>query len=227
MNSVLEVRFTGWTATPRMPFVVSGNTVCLPAPSYSLLQGLIGCCLGRLVTAGEVSIGFHYSFDSIGKDIETRHRLASDGKRVTSHAKGTDAHIREFHVLPRLTLWLDRLDWEPHFLYPAGTPVLGRSQDILCIESVQEVPVKPVAEGELSGCMLPFGTGLQAAGQLIQLAEAFRENDVPGSGRTPTHTGIFIAVPWDSSSTVRMPGIYQLATGNNTCFYLHKLKDDH
>ena len=72
---------TGWTATPRMPFVLSGNSVCMSVPSYSLLLGLIGCCLGRNVDCTEVKIGFRYSFDSVAKDLETRQRLEFDGKK--------------------------------------------------------------------------------------------------------------------------------------------------
>src|SRR5476649_2941613 len=110
MNSVLEIQFLGWTATPRLPFVLSGNAICLPTPTYSLLLGIIGCCLGRVVDANEVQIGFYYAYDGSANDLETRQRLEFDVKKIKKHAKGTDAYLREFHVAPRLTIWLSRLD---------------------------------------------------------------------------------------------------------------------
>lgn len=221
MTSVLEIKFSGWTATPRMPFILSGNAICMHTPTYSLLLGLIGCCLGRVVDSSEVRIGFHYSFDSIANDLETRQRLEFNGKKVKQHAKGTDAYLREFHVLPELTLWLDRLDWEEFFLSPIGTPSLGRSQDILKIESVKKVKVISVEETSISGCMLPFNPSLQIGGQLVQLAEAYTENEEVGSGRRATRTGVFISIPHDNNAKVRMPDLYLTEEETPRSFYLH------
>lgn len=222
MKTLLEVRFRGWTATPRMPFVLSGNAICLPVPSYSLVLGLIGCCLGRPVEPEELRLGYRYQFDTNAKDIETRQRLEFDGKRVKAHAKGTDAYPREFHVNPRLTLWLDRLDWEEFFRFPVGTPALGRSQDLLEIErkSIRQVDVESVAQAGIGGCMLPFRPQLRMAGQLVQLAEAYRENEIIGSGRTATQSRIFLAVPADNEVPIDFENLFQ--TPEKESFYLHQ-----
>ena len=221
MDSVLEVKFSGWTATPRMPFILSGNAVCMHTPSYSLLLGIIGCCLGRIVTGNEVKIGFHYSFDSIAKDLETRQRLEFDGRKIKQHSKGTDAYSREFHVSPKLTIWLNRLDWEVNFKNPIGTPSLGRSQDILTIDSVRIVEIKSVEKTELSGCMIPFNSSLHVGGQLVQLAESYYEIDKVGGGRKPMRTGIFISIPFDCISKVEMPNLYSIKDEKSQSFYLH------
>lgn len=145
MREFLEVKLVGWTATPRLPFVLSGNAVCMPTPSYSMLLGMIGCCLGRIVEANEVDIGFHYKYDNSANDLETRHRLAFDGK-LKPHGKGTDAYNREFHVNPVLTIWLSRTDWLDYFKYPIGAPSLGRSQDLLSIKSAKNIKVNSVSK---------------------------------------------------------------------------------
>jgi len=222
MNKLLEVHFSGWTATPRLPFVLSGNAVCMPVPSYSLLLGLIGCCLGRLVNPDELKVGFKYEFEMTGRDLETRQRLEFDGKKVKNHSKGSDAYLREFHVAPKLTLWLDRLDWEYNFLNPIGTPSLGRSQDILKIETVKKVEAKNVEEAIISGCMLPFNINLKLGGQLIQLAEAYKESEKIGGGRTATKTGVFIAISSDNHQSVKMENLYQTQEVNSKSFYLHQ-----
>jgi CRISPR-associated protein Cas5t len=225
MDKVLEVTFSGWTATPRLPFVLSGNAVCMPTPSYSLVLGIIGCCLGRLVHSSELKLGFKYEFDSVAKDLETRQRLEFDGKKVKAHSKGTDAYNREFHVLPKLTVWTNRIDWENFFSNPVGTPSLGRSQDILKIESVRVISVRETNEGTISGCLLPFNSSLKVGGQLVQLAEAFEENDEVGAGRKPIKTGVFISISYDNLSKVSIPGLYQIIDEESKCFYMHTFSD--
>tara|TARA_R110000850_G_scaffold96988_1_gene202541 strand:+ start:2433 stop:3113 length:681 start_codon:yes stop_codon:yes gene_type:complete len=222
MDRSLEIQFSGWTATPRMPFILSGNAVCMHTPSYSLVLGIIGCCLGRNVLAEEVKVGFRYEYDTIAHDLETRHRLEFDGKRVRQHAKGTDAYTREFHTSPKLTIWIDRLDWKENFENPVGTPALGRSQDILKIESVSIVEVERADKGSLGGSLLPFSAGLQAGGQLVQLAESYLENVDVGSGRTPQSSKVFISIPHDNNAEVKFENIFKTKAEKPIAFYLHE-----
>lgn len=235
LNELLEVQFVGWTATPRLPFVLSGNAVCMPTPTYSLLLGVIGCCLGRIVEHTEVNFGFHYRYWNTGYDMEKRQRLEYDGRKVKAHAKGSDVHNREFHVLSSadekgelqtcLTLWLNRTDWIDYFRYPVGTPALGRSQDLLSVrkEFVRVVSVHPLQEAMLTGCLLPFSADMQAAGQLVQLADAYEESTYIGGGRKPINPRIFVSVPHDAEPrSVQLDNIYQTKEGAN--IYLHTWK---
>lgn len=226
MNKILEIKFSGWTATPRMPFILSGNAVCMHTPSYSLLLGLIGCCLGRIVKSNEVKIGFKYSYDTIAQDLETRQRLEFDGKKLKQHSKGSDAYNREFHTSPQLMLWIDRLDWKIYFETPIGTPSLGRSQDILKIETVKEVEIAPISKGRLSGTMLPFTTGLQVGGQLVQLAESFQENEEVGSGRIPEMSKTFIAIPMDNEEEISFKNLFETKETFPEVFYLHQFGNE-
>jgi CRISPR-associated protein Cas5t len=215
-QKLLQIKLEGWTATPRLPFVLSGNALCLPVPTYSILLGMIGCCLGRLVEAHELKIGFRYEYDSTNQDMETRQRLEYDGKKVKNHAKGSDAHIREFHAIPKLTVWIDRLDWENYFRNPVGTPSLGRSQDIMKIEDVNIVEVNEVNETTIGGTMLPFDTSLKIGGQLVRLAEAFEESESIGEGRKATAVRMFLAIPSDNVSKVSTKQIFEVAGEQET-----------
>lgn len=225
MDKILEIRFSGWTATPRMPFILSGNAVCMHTPSYSLVLGIIGCCLGRIVLGSEVKVGFKYVYDSIAQDLETRQRLEFDGNRVRQHSKGTDAYSREFHTSPKLTVWINRTDWMEYFKNPIGTPSLGRSQDILKIDSVEEILIEAIIKGKVSGCMLPFSAGLQVGGQLVQLAESYQENEEVGSGRIPTSSKVFIAVPCDNEVEVSFDNLFKTVTEYPQTFYLHEFEN--
>lgn len=218
MKDFLEVQFKGWTATPRLPFILSGNAVCMPTPSYSILLGMIGCCLGRIVETNEVNIGFQYEYDTNENDLETRHRFAFDGK-LKSHAKGTDAYLREFHVNPVLTVWLNRTDWLDYFKYPIGTPSLGRSQDILKIEKAKIIKVQSVPSANIRGCMMPFSMDLKIGGQLVQIAEAYKENEEIGKGRTAIKSRIFMSIPFQSTSIIEHENLFE--TIDNNQFYLH------
>jgi len=230
MDRVLEVNFSGWTATPRMPFIISGGptggSVCLHCPTYSIILGIIGCCLGRIVTSDEVQLGFRYSYDSVAKDLEKRQRLQLKNGNLKNHEEGGDVYVREFHVYPKLTIWLNRLDWEQYFISPKGTPALGRSQDILKIESVKQIEVKSVEETEVSGCMLPYKSSLKIGGQLVQVAESYIENDEIGSGRRANRTGVFISIPHDNNAKVKMPNLYLTEGENPIGFYLHVFENE-
>ncbi len=221
MDKLLEIQFSGWTATPRLPFILSGNAVCMHTPSYSLVLGIIGCCLGRIVLANEVKLGFRYAYDTIAQDLETRQRLEYDGRKVKTHSKGTDAYTREFHTSPKLTIWIDKLDWKNYFENPIGTPSLGRSQDILKIDSVTIVEVERAERGNMGGSLLPFTAGLQAGGQLVQLAESYLENEEVGSGRIPLASKVFISIPHDNVAEVAFNNIYKTIADKPVTFYLH------
>jgi len=229
MDKLLEIQMSGWTATPRLPFILSGNAICMHTPSYSLILGIIGCCLGRVVLASELQIGFRYSYQTIARDMETRQRLENNNGKIKKHNKGSDAYIREFHTFPKLTIWLNRLDWKEYFENPCGTPSLGRSQDILKIESVTIVDVKGIEKGKVGGTMLPFIPNLQIAGQLVQIAESFIENDEVGMGRTPVASKVFLSVPHDNDSEVIYNNLFMKIHSEPTdsvCFYLHDFENE-
>ena len=213
------MHFRGWTATPRLPYVLSGNALCMPVPGYTTLLGLIGCCLGRIVEHHEVRLGFQYKYDYTNMDIETRQRLIYKNKKVKKQNKGPDAYRREFHSNPELTLWLNRIDWLASFQKPEGTPALGQSQDLLSISKAHVVQAEQVLKGKIKGTLLPYIGNEQAHGQLISMAEAYTENDTIGSGRSPVSSKIFLAIPPDAEVEVEDDHLYQI--GNSNTIYLH------
>lgn len=222
MDKVLEIQFSGWTATPRLPFVLSGNALCMPVPPYSTILGIIGCCLGRFVSPDEVKVGFQYLYDTVSLDVETRRRLQFDGKKIKNHDKGSDAYMREFHTNPHLTVWIDRLDWKDYFESPVGTPVLGRSQDLLQISKVCVKKVVSVSEANLKGCMIPFDANLMIPGQLVQVAESYVEGGKIGSGRTPVNPMMFVAIHGDGKGVhVCHSNLYQTQEEQSVDFYMH------
>lgn len=194
---LLYIPFRGWTASPRQPRILSGNAVVMPVPSYSMLLGLIGCCLGRLVSPSEVRIGFEYHVDEvINSDMETTHRLEFDGKKIKPNAKGTAVKNREFHAQPRLSLFVDRPDWREFFESPVGIPCLGQSQDLLWsdLRSIQEITVTSVSEGNFGHTLIP-GLHTSIPGRILRLVESYDDQaSTPRQGRIPRVSGCFTAI---------------------------------
>lgn len=223
MDKILEIRFSGWTATPRLPFILSGNALCMSVPSYSTVLGIIGCCLGRNVSPKEVKVGYKYNNDDTATDIETRRRLQVKDKKTIPHEKGSDAYQREFHTNPTLTVWIDRIDWMEYFENPVGTPALGRSQDLLRIDSVEIKTIEKTEKATLSGCMIPFAFDKIVPGQLIQIAEAFEENEEIGTGRTSIRSTMFTVLHPDKDNLVEvsMDSLFRTTENNHSEFYLH------
>ena len=227
MDKILEIKFSGWTATPRLPFVLSGNALCMPVPSYSLILGILGCCLGRFVSSKEVKVGYTYSYDTTATDIETRRRLQFDGKKIKEHDKGSDAYQREFHINPELTVWINRTDWKEFFESPVGTPSLGRSQDLLQIKEITVKEIEPIEEARLKGCMIPFDSQKTIPGQLLQLAEAYEEKEEIGSGRVAIHPSMFVAIHPDCvNAKIKMKHLFRTKEDIPSDFYLHSFYED-
>jgi CRISPR-associated protein Cas5t len=193
--TLLCVTFHGWTASPRQPRFLSGDAVVMPVPSYPMLLGLIGCCLGREVSPEEVRVGFEYQADDVtSTDLETSHRLEYKKGRVRPHPEGTAVKKREFHSHPHLTLFIDRPDWKEFFVSPVGIPNLGQSQDLLWIKpsSIREIRATSLEEGYLGKTLLPF-VSPSLPGRILRLAESYEEGDI-GEGRRIRYSGAFTAL---------------------------------
>ena len=72
--------------------------------------------------------------------------------------------------------------------------------------------------------MLPFNSSLKIGGQLVQLAEAYVENEEVGSGRSSIKSAVFMAVPYDNKTKLKYPNLYQIQGNNETGFYLHSFQ---
>ena len=150
--------------------------------------------------------------------METIHKFQYKNRKVKAK-NVTDAYSREFHIKPILTVWLNRTDWLDYFKYPIGTPSLGRSQDILKIELAEIITAQSVQQAKISGCMIPFFSGLRVGGQLVQIAEAYEENEQVGRGRTAINSKIFMSIPSNNQSLIDHSSLFETSTGKQ--FYLH------
>jgi len=222
---LLHVRLEGWTATFRLPLLYSGTGLTSPLPPYSTLLGLMGSLAGHEIAAGEIrSIGFVFASEGVAVDLETTWCFEAD--RQTGRLKSkTQRGIakRQFHVRPKLDLYLDNLNLLAIFEHPANPPCLGRSQDLAWIVgNPEEVEATPVEEGIVRGTLLPFPEP-NAGGLILRLPDYFDNSDL-GYTRSIEKLAIYQAIKHDAPARIRRAGLFSI-TGlpNDEAIYVHSL----
>lgn len=153
----LHVQLEGFSASYSYPFLKSGTQLTLPIPPLSSILGNLSACSGRQVGPKETLIGVEFESRGTAIDLERTRRLQTDKKygRLSENPERGVAK-REFHVRPRLDLYLTELAFEKSFYEPAGTPCLGRSQDLAWINFIRRIELTPADKGQLGSTIVRF-----------------------------------------------------------------------
>lgn len=193
----LHARLEGLTASFRHPLLISGTQASLPLPAYTNVLGMLSACMGRFLSPRDARVGFEYGYRCRGFDLQTTVRLSLDGKRrLLPHRKGSGILHREFHVGPKLDLYItsDQLDnIESALLSPVEAPRFGRSEDLAWVRFVRHIRLQPISAGNLGGTLLAEGA-TDALGLPLTLTEWFEQRrfDRP---RRPGPVSRFVALP--------------------------------
>lgn len=214
----------GFSASIRVPFLVSGTQLSCPLPLYSTILGFLGCCAGREVRPDEVRIGFEYSFESETLDpVERLNRLGINSKTGRlEQVKDKGVGQRSFHVNPVLNLYAVGQDVGKWLKKPIGIPCLGRSQDVVWINEVLEIDLNPVDSGNVRGTWLPFSPK-GPSGRIMRFVEYYTNNE-QGFVRKPGPSSIFVAIPYvESGVFVEQDNLYKDDTMQaDQVIYLHR-----
>ncbi len=158
MRSAWRVVVCAYTASFRPPGI-AGYQPTLPVPPLSTVYGLIAAALGRDADPRSVWVGYRFTCAAQATDIETIIKFVQ-GKPERNKLTGWVESLpvqREFLYDARLTLYipateeLARAFRAPH--YPL---LLGRSQDVAYVESLERTELEPVSSGEVEGVLLPL-----------------------------------------------------------------------
>jgi len=122
----LHVQIEAFTASYSYPFLKSGTQLTLPVPPFSGILGNLSACAGRQIAPDETLIGFEFESNGRSIDLERTRRLQTDSKhgRLSENPERGIAK-REFHVGPKLDLYLTCLALEADLYAPAAAPCLG------------------------------------------------------------------------------------------------------
>jgi CRISPR-associated protein Cas5t len=219
----LHVTFEAYTATFKVPFINTGTAISAPVPSYSTIVGLISCCAGRYIDKDETLIGFKYTYKGKGRDLETTRRLEMDQKGRLKKNPELGIATREFHVNPRLDLYLSNIEFERYFKSPIGVPTLGRSQDIAWITNIERVAMEKVSAGRIKPTLIPFPCA-QIGGRLIRYCDYYI-NDMTGYLRQPDEMILYQVVPETVDGVyITRDNLYKLGDSDEV-IYMHALGD--
>jgi CRISPR-associated protein Cas5t len=176
----LHIRLEALSASYSYPFLKSGTQLTLPVPSFSSVLGSISGCAGRRVAPEETLVGLEFESNGRAIDLERTRRLQTD-KKYGRLSKNPEQGIakREFHVRPRLDLYLTEVNFEQAFLEPVATPCLGRSQDMAWIKFVRRIELAPSEAGELGSTIVRFPNP-QVGGMILPPLADFYLNERVG-----------------------------------------------
>lgn len=180
---VLRIHITGWVASFRNPLFVSGFQPTLPVPPLSTVYGLISAAFGDYITPDNVRAGYVFQSKGISVDLETIYEFAG---KLTAMPNITR---RQFLVSPELYLYTPDMWLEEAFRKPHYPLLLGRSTELVTVQSIDKIELKRVAQTVYKGTLLPFPND-QITGTLHALPTHF----TPDQPRRPQGIRPFVAV---------------------------------
>lgn len=186
----IRVVITAYSASFCAPGML-GYQLTLPVPPLSAIYGLLSAAAGRWVAPNEVEwLAYRFEYEGKATDLEAIITFERRRPDDTPTFAGRNVIKREFLTNPCLTLYLPNC-WEQSFRRPRYSLLLGRTQDVACVESIEPAQLQPVADGMLSGVLLPWEVIQNQQGRvhawLQSLAIAFSD----GVPRRPLGKHIF------------------------------------
>jgi CRISPR-associated protein Cas5t len=151
----------------RHPFFVTGRQPTSLMPPPSTVLGHCASALGEWPDPETFFFGIHFTFRSRAQDLEHQHITEALGAKAKTSvdtpmgpARATTAItvqpvLRDFLFDVRMTLYLPP-DLGPPFRTPVHTMVLGRSQDLAEVVSVDEVELVRTTRARLAHTLLPI-----------------------------------------------------------------------
>jgi CRISPR-associated protein Cas5t len=186
---VLKVAAEGLTTSFRYPHFMQGIHPSFPMPPPATIYGHICSALGEWFDPAGVRFAYHFTHEGTVRDIEHVIVLGpSTGKlpntKIPKVLKGNvNPFEREMFFRPRLTLYINRPEWEPAFRSPRYAVVLGRSQDLFTYTSVSVVELEQADAAYFEHTLAPHSMALQMGRGVTVLMPRFVDHS---RNRTPT-----------------------------------------
>jgi len=170
-----RITLSSWTASFRYPNLISGYQPSLVVPPLSTIYGLISAAAGKYVSARDLALGYVFKFEHQAIELETIYQFNKKSSPLT-----TKSNIIRRQILFDNTLWIygDTPTLAEIFRQPHFQMLLGRSNDLAMVESIQEIDLEPLHElTGLKGTLIPMGT-IPMAAPIQALPISFTE-DIP------------------------------------------------
>ena len=211
---VYKVTLTSWTASFRYPNIISGIQPTLEVPPLSTVLGLINAAAGRYLQHQQLKIGYFFCYGSKGEDLETIYQFKGikDSKTkffkknqsgdfmVSNKNVTSNIILRQFLFDNHLSIYLQDDELIGFFKTPFYQLVLGRSNDLATVESIQKVKLtKSPQATKIRGQIIPFKNHF-LPGQIQALPQYFTDSIPRKNLGTQAYSIINYESPVSSSS---------------------------
>ncbi len=163
---VLKVMAEGITTSFRYPHFMQQIHPTFPMPPPATIFGHICSALGEWVNPDGIEFAYHFTHAGEVEDLEHIIVLsAATGKlKGTGWPKVLEGSVNPFKrtllFKPRITLYLNRPEWETAFRSPRYAVVLGRSQDLFTYVSVSTLDLEQATEAYFEHTLAPYEMAL-------------------------------------------------------------------
>jgi len=155
---VAKVQIEAPITSFRYPHFLIGRQAGFDMPPPSTIYGHIASAVGEWFDPKTVKFAYHFTFEAKGNDLEHQHIISLEKrkKKESIPILTVQPHLRDFLFGCRLTLYLDPPELAEAFRHPAFCVILGRSQDIASITSVEVIELERAKGAYLEQTLLPF-----------------------------------------------------------------------
>lgn len=186
---VLKVVVEGITTSFRYPHFMQQIHPSFRMPPPATIYGHICSALGEWVDPADVRFAYHFTHEGETTDMEHIIVLsASTGVlKGTTIPKVLEGNVNPFErdllFKPRLTLYINKPEWEPAFRSPRYAVVLGRSQDLCTYRSVEVVDLEQAEQAYFEHTLVPYQMALQVGRGITLMMPRYLDNE---NGRAPS-----------------------------------------
>jgi CRISPR-associated protein Cas5t len=176
-----RIKISSWTASFRYPNLISGFQPTLDVPPISTVLGLINAAAGKYLEHGKLQIGYYFEYVSKATDLETIYQVELKTTKTGSYpSNSTKSNVinREFLYDCKLYIYVKDEELKEYFAKPYYPLVLGRSGDLVTVDSIDEVElIENTMPENIKGQIIPF-TGNFFPGEIQALPKYFT-NTIP------------------------------------------------
>lgn len=164
---VLKVEAEGLTTSFRYPHFMQQIHPTFPMPPPATIYGHICSALGEWFDPAGVQFAYRFTHQGRVKDVEHIFVLSPSsgylpGTKAPKVLQGrVNPFERDLLFQPRLTLYINRPEWEPAFRSPRYTVVLGRSQDLFTYTHVSVIELERADQAYFEHTLAPHQMALR------------------------------------------------------------------
>lgn len=168
---LLRVHLISWTASFRYPKIMIGRLPTLTVPPLPTIYGLLSAATGRYITPYDADVGYFFTFEGIGTDLELVYEFESRTKAKTNILK------RDFLFNTSLYLYTNP-KFESAFRQPHFPLLLGRSCDLCMVDEIKMVNLTHETDVKIGGTIL-LDIPKNCRTAIIQSLPTYFSNEIP------------------------------------------------